>query len=139
MGYSLWGCKESGTMDCSPSVSSVQGISRQQYWSGWPFPAPGDLPDPEIKSMSSALHLGSPWGQIHMQTHTPASRGLGVACRGCVGEGLGLCVACSPSMPTGAHTRTHTQGLDSPPPPHRAQGQQAAQALQGRTEEACPS
>ena len=56
--------------DCSPSISSVQGISRQQYWSGWPFPAPGDLHDPEIKSMSSALHLGSLQGQIHMQTHT---------------------------------------------------------------------
>lgn len=37
----------------------------------------------------------------------------------CVGEGLGLCIACSPSMPTRAHTRTHTQGLDSPPHPTR--------------------
>ena len=22
------------------------GFSRQEYWSGWPFPSPGDLPDP---------------------------------------------------------------------------------------------
>ena len=25
---------------------------RQEYWSGLPFPAPGDLPDPEIKPTS---------------------------------------------------------------------------------------
>ena len=27
----------------------------QEYWSGLPFPSPGDLPDPEIKPGSSAL------------------------------------------------------------------------------------
>ena len=26
------------------------GFSRQEYWSGLPFPPPGDLPDPGIKS-----------------------------------------------------------------------------------------
>jgi len=25
------------------------GFSRQEYWSGLPFPPPGDLPHPEIK------------------------------------------------------------------------------------------
>ena len=25
------------------------GFSRQEYWSGLPFPSPGDLPDPRIK------------------------------------------------------------------------------------------
>ena len=28
------------------------GFSRQEYWSGLPFPSPGDLPDPEIEPMS---------------------------------------------------------------------------------------
>ena len=28
------------------------GFSRQEYWSGWPFPPPGDLPDPQIESQS---------------------------------------------------------------------------------------
>ena len=37
------------TMDCSPSDSLSMGFSRQEYWSGLPFPAPGDLPDPGIK------------------------------------------------------------------------------------------
>ena len=30
------------------------GFSRQEYWSGLPFPSPGDLPDPGIKSVSSS-------------------------------------------------------------------------------------
>ena len=30
-------------------------FSRQEYWSGLPFPTPGDLPDPEIKLMSFAF------------------------------------------------------------------------------------
>ena len=28
------------------------GFSRQEYWSGLPFPPPGDLPNPGIKPMS---------------------------------------------------------------------------------------
>ena len=35
----------------SPSL----GFSRQEYWSGLPFPSPGDLPDPGIKPGSPAL------------------------------------------------------------------------------------
>ena len=31
------------------------GFSRQEYWSGLPFPSPGDLPDPEIEPRSPAL------------------------------------------------------------------------------------
>ena len=31
------------------------GFSRQEYWSGSPFPSPGDLPDPGIKPKSPAL------------------------------------------------------------------------------------
>ena len=30
------------------------GFSRQEYWSGLPFPSPGDLPDPGIKPRSPA-------------------------------------------------------------------------------------
>ena len=30
-------------------------FSSQEYWSGLPFPSPGDLPDPGIKPWSSAL------------------------------------------------------------------------------------
>ena len=38
------------------------GFSRQEYWSGLPFPSPGDLPDPGMELVDSFLlsHLGSP-------------------------------------------------------------------------------
>ena len=39
-------------MDYSPPVSSAMGISRQEYWSGLPFPILGDLPDLGIKPTS---------------------------------------------------------------------------------------
>ena len=44
-------------------------FSRQEYWSGLPFPSPGDLPNPEIEPRFLALqaetlyplsHQGSP-------------------------------------------------------------------------------
>ena len=38
-----------------PARLSVYGISQQEYWSGLPFPPPGDLPNPEIESPSPAL------------------------------------------------------------------------------------
>ena len=31
------------------------GFSKQEYWSGLPFPSPGDLPDPGIETVSPAL------------------------------------------------------------------------------------
>ena len=31
------------------------GFSRQEYWSGLPFPSPGNLPDPGIKPRSPTL------------------------------------------------------------------------------------
>ena len=35
------------------------GFSKQEYWSGLPFPSPGDLPDPGIESGASALQADS--------------------------------------------------------------------------------
>ena len=34
-------------------------FSRQEYWSGLPFPSPRDLPDPEIEPRSPALQEDS--------------------------------------------------------------------------------
>ena len=34
------------------------GFSRQEYWSGLPFPSAGDLPNPGIKPMSPAMDSG---------------------------------------------------------------------------------
>ena len=33
-------------------VPLSMGFSRQEYWQGWPFPSPGDLPNPGIKQLS---------------------------------------------------------------------------------------
>ena len=38
-----------------PPGSSVHESSRQEHWSGLPFPPPGDLPDPGIEPPSPAL------------------------------------------------------------------------------------
>ena len=35
------------TVACQAPLS--MGFSRQEYWSGLPFPPPGDLPDPETE------------------------------------------------------------------------------------------
>ena len=47
-------------MDSSRSDSSAHGIAKQEYWSGVPFPAPQDFPNPGIKHkslVSPALEL----------------------------------------------------------------------------------
>ena len=36
-------------------VPPFMGFSKQEYWSGLPFPSPGDLPDPGIEPRSPAL------------------------------------------------------------------------------------
>ena len=63
-------------------VSSPENLlsmfSRQEYWSGLPFPSPGDLPDPGIKPASPALaggfftmsHQGS---RVTTQCHTSST------------------------------------------------------------------
>ena len=35
------------------------GFSRQEYWSGLPFPPPGDPPNPGMEPASSALQVES--------------------------------------------------------------------------------
>ena len=55
------------TVACQASPS--MGSSRQEYWSGLPFPSPGDLPHPGIEPGSPALQAdslpseppGKPW------------------------------------------------------------------------------
>ena len=42
-------------VDCSLPGFSVHGFPRQEYWSGLPFPSPGDLPDPGIEPGSPTL------------------------------------------------------------------------------------
>ena len=41
------------TVACQAPLS--MGFFQQEYWSGLPFPSPGDLPDPGIEPRSPAL------------------------------------------------------------------------------------
>ena len=45
------------TVACQAPLS--MGFSRREYWSGLPFPSPGDLPDPGIEPAFPALAGGS--------------------------------------------------------------------------------
>ena len=40
-------------MDCSPPEALSVGFSRQEYWSGLPFPSPGDLPGSPAMQLDS--------------------------------------------------------------------------------------
>ena len=49
------------------------GFSRQEYWSGLPFPSPGDLPDP-------GMEPGSPTLQADPLTSDPPGKPIIVYC-----------------------------------------------------------
>ena len=63
---------------CDPWTVALQaplsmGFSRQEYWSGLPFPSPGDLPDPGIEPRSptwqaDALTSAPPGKHLSMTT-----------------------------------------------------------------------
>ena len=47
----------------SPTLCDPMEFSRPEYWSGYPFPSPGDLPNPRIKPRSPALQVDSLWAE----------------------------------------------------------------------------
>ena len=54
------------TATCQAPLSME--FSRQEYWSGFPFPSPGDLPDPRIKLRSPELQADSlPFSSVLLQ------------------------------------------------------------------------
>ena len=52
-------CKSATPWNEAQQPLLSMGFSRQEYWSGLPFPSPGDLPDPGIEHGSPALQAGS--------------------------------------------------------------------------------
>ena len=69
----LWDLK-----DYSLPASSVHVISQQEYWSGLPFPPPGNIPDPGIEPASPALQADSlptePWGSPSLEAQMVKNR-----------------------------------------------------------------
>ena len=63
------------TVPCQAPLSME--FPRQEYWSGFPSPSPGDLPDPGIKPGSPALQEDSlpsePPGKLSYSKATPVS------------------------------------------------------------------
>ena len=91
----------SWTVACQAPLST--GFPRQEYWSGLPFPSPGDLPDPGIElafSVAPALASRLPPGNIPSPlellraAHTAEILGasvcicVGVLCKFCKGYAL---------------------------------------------------
>ena len=66
-------CETLGTIPCQAPLS--MGFSRQEYWSGLPFPPPGDLPNPETKLASlmppalagGFFTSGATWEALYLQ------------------------------------------------------------------------
>ena len=58
------------TVACQALLS--MGFSRQEYWSGLPFPSPGDLPDSVFEPRSPALYADS------LLTATRETLGIGL-------------------------------------------------------------
>ena len=70
---------------CNPWIVARQTplsieFSRQEYWSRYPFPSPGDLPDRGIKLLASEAP-----GELQTQEHLSYTRTVSVLnCCGCV-------------------------------------------------------
>ena len=45
------------------------GFSEQEYWSGLPFPSPGDLPDPGIEPRFPALQADALTSELPGKLH----------------------------------------------------------------------
>ena len=54
------------------------GFSRQEYWSGLPFPSPGDLPDPGMEPRSPAFHAEALTSEPPGKSNTTKPRGKNI-------------------------------------------------------------
>ena len=50
-------------------------FSRQEYWSGLPFPSPGDLPDPATELLSPASPASPAFTSRYVIAEYPGKRG----------------------------------------------------------------
>ena len=104
---------DSGLHQAPPSM----GFSRQEYWSGLPFPSPGNLPDPGIEPRSTALETdtlsseppvkSSEFSEFSLSNRT-SSRVLDLQVRH-TGTALGAPFQCCLLLGTGRWTVQHNQ------------------------------
>ena len=67
-------------------ASLSMGFSREEYWSGLPFPSPGDLPDPGIEPRSPALQADA------LPSEPPGNITSGRNCQLIRRSGKGRCI-----------------------------------------------
>ena len=63
------GCGQLFVIVACPTPLSM-GVSRQEHWSGLPFPSPGDLPNPGIQPGAPALQEDSLPAKLPGKPHT---------------------------------------------------------------------
>ena len=86
------------TVACQSPLSMA--FSRQEYWTGMPFPSPGDLPHPRIEPVL-VLHL------LHWQEDPLPLSHLGKLGRQRMGLGLSYIVTHQALLSTGSYWVTH--------------------------------
>ena len=102
------------------------GLPRQEYWSGLPFPPPGNLPNPGIEPVS----LPSPElahffffttsvtveAKSHLQQHHSCGGGGGLVTKLCPTLAIPWTVACQAPLSMGFSRQEYWSGLPSPSP-----------------------
>ena len=74
-------------------------FSKQEYWSGWPFPSPGGFPDPGIEPRSPALQADS------LPSEPPGKPNMCLMYVHILNKFLCVCIH------THTHTHTHTHNF----------------------------
>ena len=64
------------------TIQSIE-FSRPEYWSGQPFPSPGDLPDPRIELESPALQADSLPTELSGKPHHYAAAAAAKSLQSC--------------------------------------------------------
>ena len=79
------------------------GFSRQEYWSGLPFPSPGYLPEPGIEPRSAKFLVDSFFFFFFLQVDSLPTEPPEVSCRAIVRDNISFS-----KVYMGVHTHTHT-------------------------------
>ena len=61
---------------CDSTDYAVHGILQARYWSGKPFPSPGDLPNPEIEPRSPTSQADSLAAELPRKPKNTGGRSL---------------------------------------------------------------
>ena len=103
-----------GFLHCRRILYQLSHQGSQDYWSGWPIPSPGDLPNPEIEPGSPSLQVDSLPAEYLGSPDTCMCCAWSLSCIRLFGtHGLGPTrVLC----PCGFSRQEYWSGLSCPPP-----------------------